>query len=89
MNNIFELTETPTLENIPTLTSKVKSTSKVRNTTKILKIKLNNKPYYHFSLVEFDNEIATRNKSVVVGGKRFYEGITNKRMKTRLSLTNI
>ena len=42
-----------------------------------------------FSSVEFDSELATKNSNVVVGGKRFYKGLTDRRMITRLKLSSI
>ena len=90
----FEISENPTIENTSTLESTVKPTEKVEVTpikgnTKILKIKVNGTPFYHFSSIEFNSEIATRDSNVVVGGKRFYQGIIDKRMITRLKLASI
>jgi hypothetical protein len=90
----FEISENPTIENTTALEANAPKVSKpeqgiIKGKTKMLKIKVNGQPYYHFSSVEFNSEIATRNSNVVVGGKRFYEGIIDKRMVSRLNLATI
>ena len=90
----FEISENPTIENTRYLEELTKAFAKkevtpIKGNTKILKIKINGKPFYHFSSVEFDSELATKNSDVVVGGKRFYEGLTDRRMITRLKLSSI
>ena len=90
----FEISENPTIENTAALEATVKpivkqEVSPIKGNTKILKIKINGQPFYHFSSVEFNDEIATRNSNVVIGGKRFYQGLTDKRMITRLKLSSI
>jgi len=90
----FEISENPTIENTAALEANVKpivkqEVSPIKGNTKILKIKINGQPFYHFSSVEFNDEIATRNSNVVIGGKRFYQGLTDKRMITRLKLSSI
>ena len=90
----FEISENPTLENTSLLEAMAPKVSKpeqgvIKGKTKVLKIKINGKPFYHFSSVEFNDEIATRNSNVVVGGKRFYEGIIDKRMISRLNLASV
>ena len=90
----FEISENPTIENTTALERIAKTFVKqevtpIKGNTKILKIKINGKPFYHFSSVEFDSELATKNSNVVVGGKRFYEGLTDRRMITRLKLSSI
>ena len=90
----FEISENPTIENTAALEANVKpivkqEVSPIKGNTKILKIKINGQPFYHFSSVEFNDEIATKNSNVVVGGKRFYQGLTDKRMITRLKLSSI
>ena len=90
----FEISENPTIENTAALEANVKpivkqEVSPIKGNTKVLKIKINGQPFYHFSSVEFNDEIATKNSNVVVGGKRFYQGLTDKRMITRLKLSSI
>tara|TARA_R110001606_G_scaffold64061_2_gene148914 strand:+ start:193 stop:474 length:282 start_codon:yes stop_codon:yes gene_type:complete len=90
----FEISENPTIENTAALEANVKpivkqEVSPIKGNTKVLKIKINGQPFYHFSSVEFNDEIATRNSNVVIGGKRFYQGLTDKRMITRLKLSSI
>ena len=90
----FEISENPTIENTAALEATVKPTvqqevSSIKGNTKVLKIKINGQPFYHFSNVEFDSELATKNSNVVVGGKRFYKGLTDRRMITRLKLSSI
>ena len=90
----FEISENPTIENTSALEANVKpivkqEVSSIKGNTKVLKIKINGQPFYHFSSVEFNDEIATKNSNVVVGGKRFYQGLTDKRMITRLKLSSI
>tara|TARA_R110001583_G_scaffold85129_2_gene223196 strand:+ start:193 stop:474 length:282 start_codon:yes stop_codon:yes gene_type:complete len=90
----FEISENPTIENTAALEANVKpivkqEVSSIKGNTKVLKIKINGQPFYHFSSVEFNDEIATRNSNVVIGGKRFYQGLTDKRMITRLKLSSI
>ncbi len=38
---------------------------------------------------EFDSELATRNQSALIGDKRFYLGLKNNSMHTRLKLSSI
>jgi len=86
----FEISENPTIENTATLEANVKQeVAPIKGNTKILKIKINGQPFYHFSSVVFDSELATKNSNVVVGGKRFYKGLTDRRMITRLKLNSI
>ena len=90
----FEISENPTIENTATLEATIKPAVKqevtpIKGNTKILKVKINGVPFYHFSSCMFDETIATRNSDVVIGGKRFYEGIDNKRMITRMNLTSM
>lgn len=89
----FELSQTPTLENTTAIINeakKIKSASKtITGRTSILKIMLDGVPFYHFSSKEFDNELATRDQDVVVGGKRFYMGVKNNSMHTRMKLSRI
>ena len=90
----FEISENPTIENTAALEATVKPTvqqevSSIKGNTKVLKIKINGQPFYHFSNVEFDSELATKNSNVVVGGKRFYKGLTDRGMITRLKLSSI
>jgi|TARA_B110000908_G_scaffold108826_1_gene127752 hypothetical protein len=90
----FEISENPTIENTAALEANVKpivkqEVSSIKGNTKVLKIKINGQPFYHFSSVEFDSELATKNSNMVVGGKRFYKGLTDKRMITRLKLSSI
>jgi hypothetical protein len=90
MKNIFEITETPTLENTSTIekTAKKQKVGKKINTN-ILKLTLNGEPYFHFAKVEFDSEIATKNQDIVVSGKRYYKGIKNLRLKNQMKLSSI
>jgi len=94
MQDIFEISESPVLENTSSIVEegmkiKAEEQPKIKGRTSVLKILVNQQPYYHFSNVEFNSELATRNSSVVVGGKRFYEGIKNNAMHTRLKLSSI
>ncbi len=89
----FELSESPTLENVSSIVNdakKIKSTPKtITSKTSVLKILLNNTPFYHFVNKEFDSELATRKQDVVIDGKRFYMGLKNNSMHTRLRLTSV
>jgi len=94
MINIFEISELPTVENTSSIVKegmKIKTVDQpvIKGRTSILKVLVNKQPYYHFSSVEFNSELATRNSNVVIGGKRFYEGIKGNSMLTRLSLVSI
>ena len=94
MSNIFELSESPSLENTSSIVKsgmKIKTIEQPRVTgrTKVLKIVLGSTPYYHFSNVEFDDELATRKQDVVVGGKRFYMGLKNNSMHAKMKLTSL
>ena len=89
----FELSESPTLENVSSIINdakKIKPTPKaITGKTSVLKIMLNKTPFYHFVNKEFDSELATRDQDVVIDGKRFYMGLKNNSMHTRLRLTSI
>ena len=89
----FELSESPTLENVSSIINdakKITSTPKaITGRTSVLKILLNKTPFYHFVNKEFDSELATRDQDVVIDGKRFYMGLKNNSMHTRLRLTSI
>ena len=89
----FELSETPTLENTTAIINdakKITSTPKtITSKTSILKVMLNNTPFYHFVNKEFDSELATRQQDVVIDGKRFYMGLKNNSMHTRLRLASV
>ena len=89
----FELSESPTLENTSSIIEdgmKIKSTPKaITGKTSVLKVMLNKTPFYHFVNKEFDSELATRQQDVVIGGKRFYMGLKNNSMHTRLRLTSV
>jgi len=87
----FELSETPTAENTSKIEKEAVMLTKqkeVEGTTPILKIRVNGLPYYHFNTGVFDEELATRNSTVKVGGKTFYLGKFNKRIKTRMNLNS-
>ena len=89
----FELSETPTLENTTAIINdakKITSTPKtITGKTSVLKIMLNKTPFYHFVNKEFDSELATRQQDVVIDGKRFYMGLKNNSMHTRLRLASV
>ena len=88
----FEISETPTLENTSTIEKEavmMSANKELKGTTKVLKVKINGEPFYHFSLGEFDDELATKSSSVKIGGKTFYKGKIDKRMKVRLSLNSL
>ena len=89
----FEISETPTVENVSSIIKdamKIKSVEqpKVTGRTNVLKIMLSGTPFYHFSKGEFNDELATRQQDVVVGGKRFYMGLKNNSMHTRMKLVS-
>lgn len=91
MTNKFEISETPTVENTTLLEKEslnVGKVNEIKGSTKLLKMTLNGEPYYHFSTVEFNNEIATKDSFIKIGNKVFYKGLVNKRMKNRLKLSN-
>ncbi|MDB4378329.1 hypothetical protein N9Z41_01025 [bacterium] len=89
----FELSESPTLENASSIIEdgmKIKTTPKtITGKTSVLKIMLNSTPFYHFVNKEFDSELATRDQDVVIDGKRFYMGLKNNSMHTRLRLASV
>ena len=89
----FELSESPTLENTSSIIKdgmKIKSTPKsITGKTSVLKVMLNSTPFYHFVNKEFDSELATRQQDVVIDGKRFYMGLKNNSMHTRLRLASM
>jgi len=88
----FELSETPTLENVSSIINdakKIKAPKAITGKTSVLKVMLNNTPFYHFVNKEFDSELATRQQDVVIDGKRFYMGLKNNSMHTRLRLSSI
>ena len=87
----FEISETPTIENTTALEASTikREVTPIKGNTKILKIKINGRPFYHFSSCDFDSELATKESDVVISGKRFYQGKVDRRMITRLSLTSI
>lgn len=89
----FELSESPTLENVSSIVNdakKIKPTPKtITGKTSVLKILLNNTPFYHFVNKEFDSELATRKQDVVIDGKRFYMGLKNNSMHARLRLASV
>ena len=89
----FELSESPTLENVSSIINdakKIKSTPKaITGKTSVIKVMLNSTPFYHFVNKEFDSELATRKQDVVIDGKRFYMGLKNNSMHTRLRLTSV
>lgn len=90
----FEISENPTIENTAALEATITPTVKrevtpIKGNTKVIKIKINGKPFYHFSSCEFDSELATKDSDVVISGKRFYKGLVDRRMITRLNLTSI
>ena len=94
MLNIFELSESPTLENTAAIVKagmKIKTVEqpKISGRTKILKIILGTTPFYHFSNVEFDDELATRKQDIVIGGKRFYMGLKNNSMHAKMKLRKV
>jgi len=94
MNDIFELSETPKLENTSSIIKdgmkiKVNTTPKVTGKTKVLKIMVNGHPFYHFVKGEFDVELANRSQDVIVGGKRFYHGNVNNSMRIRMRLNSV
>jgi hypothetical protein len=87
----FELSENPTTENTSAIEREAVMLTKqkeIAGTTPILKIKVNGLPYYHFNTGVFDEELATRNSTVKVGGKVFYLGKVDKRMKVRMNLNS-
>lgn len=91
MTNTFKISETPTLENTSLIEKEglqVGKQKEVKGTTKILKVTLNGEPYYHFSTVEFNSEIATKDNFIRIGNKVFYKGLVNKKIKNRLKLSN-
>lgn len=88
----FELPETPQLEDTLFIEQEGLEVGKVEEiigTTSILKITINGEPYYHFSTVNFDSELATKDNFIRVGSKVFYKGLVNRRMKNRLKLKSI
>ena len=90
----FEISENPTVENVSSIVKegmKIKSVEqpKITGKTNVLKIMLSGKPFYHFSKGEFNDELATRQQDVVIGGKRFYMGLKNNSMHTRMKLTSL
>ena len=88
----FELSETPELENTSLIEKEgleVGKQEEIVGTTSILKIVINGEPYYHFSTVSFDSELATKDNFVRIGSKVFYKGLQNRRMKNRLKLKSI
>lgn len=88
----FELSETPTLENTTAIINdakKIKAPKSTTSKTSVLKVMLNSTPFYHFVNKEFDSELATRKQDVVIDGKRFYMGLKNNSMHTRLRLTSM
>tara|TARA_R110000803_G_scaffold129962_1_gene197344 strand:+ start:235 stop:522 length:288 start_codon:yes stop_codon:yes gene_type:complete len=92
MKNIFELSEAPTVENTSSIINegmkiKVARPSNATSATRVLKIMLGGIPFYHFSNKEFDGELATRQQDVIVDGKRFYMGLKNNSMRSRMKLT--
>jgi len=94
MLNIFELSESPTLENTAAIVKagmKIQTVEqpKISGRTKILKIILGTTPFYHFSNVEFDDELATRKQDIVIGGKRFYMGLKNNSMHAKMKLRKV
>ena len=94
MKNIFEISEKATIENTTTLEAAAASivtneAPAITGKTTILKILLNGSPYYHFSTVEFDNELATRDEYVVVSGKSFYKGLKSSKRHARLKLKSL
>ena len=94
MLNTFEISETPTLENTSAI---VKDAMRIKTTTQptmvgkssIFKIMLDGIPFYHFNSRDFDLELATRNQSVVVSGKRFYMGLKNTPRHTKMKLRSM
>jgi hypothetical protein len=93
MKNIFEITETPTLENTTTIEKQaLKIKAKKQTTTlgkkNILKIMVNGKPYYHFLKDSFNSELVNRN-NIILRGKRYYEGIINNSMHSKSKLTSL
>ena len=94
MKNIFEISENATIENTAALeaaaaTIVTKEAPTITGKTTILKILLNGNPYYHFSTVEFDNELATRDEYVVVSGRSFYKGLKSSKRHARLKLKSL
>ena len=88
----FEISETPQVENTSLIEQeglKVGKVNEVVGTTSILKILINGEPYYNFSSVVFNEELATKNNFVKIGSKTFYKGLKNSRMKNRLKLVSI
>jgi hypothetical protein len=94
MKNIFEISEKATIENTAALeaaaaTIATTEAPAITGKTTILKILLNGSPYYHFSTVEFDNELATRDEFVRVSGKSFYKGLKSSKRHARLKLKSL
>lgn len=88
----FEITEAPTLENTSTIEMEgliIGKQPDITGTTPILKVTVNGEPFYHFSLGLFDTELATKDSSIVIGEKRFYKGLKDRRMKNRLKLKSL
>lgn len=90
----FEISENPTVENVDSIVKdameiKTVEQPKITGRTSVLKIMLSGEPFYHFSKGEFNEELATRQQDVVVGGKRFYKGLKNNSMHTRLRLSSL
>lgn len=89
---MYEISETPQVEDTSLIENealKLQPQKEIKGATPILKIQIDGEPFYHFSLGEFDNELATRSSFVRVGSKVFYKGIQNKRLKTRLNLKSL
>jgi len=91
--SIFEISESPTLENVSSIIKKglkikSKEEPKVLGKTNVLKIMVNKQAFYHFSKGEFDSELATRKQDVIVGGKRFYMGLKNNSSHTKMKLNS-
>jgi hypothetical protein len=94
MKNIFEISEKATIENTSALEAAAASivtteAPAITGKTTILKILLNGNPYYHFSTVEFDNELATRDEFIRVSGKSFYKGLKSSKRHARLKLKSL
>ena len=94
MKDIFEISENATIENTATIEAAAASivtneAPAITGKTTILKILLNGAPYYHFSTVEFDNELATRDEYVRVSGKSFYKGLKSSKRHARLKLKSL
>jgi len=90
----FEISENPTTENTSFIETEAKKIVKnfspsIKGSTSVLKIMLDGKPFYHFSNKEFDSELASRDQSALIGSKRFYLGVKNNSMRTRMKLKSI